>query len=94
MQSDCAPLQSEQTLGKNLLRSLIGLETQNTKMTSSSDKQLKKELAILSTIYKRCRSQKLSTLINWYHIVDGGVAPDGTQIFNKAIQTMIGFEID
>lgn len=94
MQSDCAPLQSEQTLGKNLLRSLIGLETQNTKMTSSSDKQLKKELAILSTIYKRCRSQKLSTLINWYHIVDGGVAPDSTQIFNKAIQTMIGFEID
>ena len=32
LQSECAPLQSEQTLGKNLLKNLIGLETQQVKM--------------------------------------------------------------
>jgi len=77
-----------------LLKSLIGLETQNTKMTNSCEKQIRKELAILAKISKRCRNQKLSTLINWHHAVEGGVSPDGIQIFNRSIQVMISFEIE
>ena len=38
MQSDCAPLQSEQTLGKNLLKNLMGLQTQAIKLQVSADR--------------------------------------------------------